>query len=120
MNIIICGAGRVGFTIAKQLSEQGHSITVIDTSSEDIQKIDEALDVKAIVGKLETLTDPRTLQLALKEVYELIVVEGKQDVRDGLSTLNKYTGREAPVFKNKYSDLRIGDDGIFNVADEDK
>ena len=51
MNIIICGAGRVGFTIAKQLSEQGHSITVIDQSSEDIQKIDESLDVKAIVGK---------------------------------------------------------------------
>ena len=43
MNIIICGAGRVGFTIAKQLSEQGHSITVIDQSSEDIQKIDESL-----------------------------------------------------------------------------
>ena len=38
MNIIICGAGRVGFTIAKLLSEQGHSITVIDQSSEDIQK----------------------------------------------------------------------------------
>ena len=35
--IIICGAGRVGFTIAKLLSEQGHSITVIDQSSEDIQ-----------------------------------------------------------------------------------
>ena len=51
MNIIICGAGRVGFTIAKQLSDQGHSITVIDTSSEDIQRIDDALDVKAIVGK---------------------------------------------------------------------
>ena len=30
MNIIICGAGRVGFTIAKILSEQGHSITVIE------------------------------------------------------------------------------------------
>ena len=51
MNIIICGAGRVGFTIAKQVSEQGHSITVIDKSSEDIQKIDEALNVKDIVGK---------------------------------------------------------------------
>ena len=50
MNIIICGAGRVGFTIAKILGEQGHSITVIDQSSEDIQKIDETLDVKAIVG----------------------------------------------------------------------
>ena len=51
MNIIICGAGRVGFTIAKLLSEQNHSITVIDQSSEDIQKINESLDVKAIVGK---------------------------------------------------------------------
>ena len=54
MNIIICGAGRVGFTIAKLLSEQGHSITVIDQSSEDIQKINESLDVKAIVGKQPT------------------------------------------------------------------
>ena len=51
MNIIICGAGRVGFTIAK-LCEQGHSITVIDQSSEDIQKINDSLDVKAIVGVL--------------------------------------------------------------------
>ena len=43
MNIIICGAGRVGFTIAKLLSEQSHSITVIDQSSEDIQKIKDSL-----------------------------------------------------------------------------
>ena len=75
--------------------------------------------VKAIVGKLETFSDPRTLQLALKEVYELIVVEGKQDIRDGLSTLNKYSGKEKPVFENKYKGLKIGDDGIFNVSDED-
>ncbi len=46
MNIIICGAGRVGFTISKLLSEQNHSITVIDQSSEDIQKINDSLDVK--------------------------------------------------------------------------
>ena len=39
MNIIICGAGKVGFSISKQLSAQGHSITVIDQSSEFIQKI---------------------------------------------------------------------------------
>ena len=38
MNIIICGAGRVGFSISKQLSAQGHSITVIDQSSEFISE----------------------------------------------------------------------------------
>ena len=50
MNIIICGAGRVGYTISKILTQQNHSVTVIDQSSEDIQKINESLDIKAIVG----------------------------------------------------------------------
>ena len=52
MNIIICGAGMVGFSISKQLSSQGHSVTVIDQSSEDIKKINDTQDVKGIVGKL--------------------------------------------------------------------
>ena len=43
MNIIICGAGKVGFSISKQLSAQGHSVTVIDQSSEDIKKINDTL-----------------------------------------------------------------------------
>ena len=46
MNIIICGAGKVGFSISKQLSAQGHSITVIDQSSEDIKKINDTLGCK--------------------------------------------------------------------------
>ena len=41
MNIIICGAGKVGFSISKQLSAQGHSVTVVDQSSEDNKKINE-------------------------------------------------------------------------------
>ena len=76
MNIIICGAGRVGFTIAKQLSEQGHSITVIDPSSEDIQKIDDALDVKAIVGKG---TYPSILEKANAVETDMIIAVTRND-----------------------------------------
>jgi trk system potassium uptake protein TrkA len=76
MNIIICGAGRVGFTIAKQLSEQGHSITVIDQSSEDIQKIDETLDVKAIVGKA---TYPSILEKANASETDMIIAVTRND-----------------------------------------
>jgi trk system potassium uptake protein len=76
MNIIICGAGRVGFTIAKQLSEQGHSITVIDQSSEDILKIDEALDVKAIVGKA---TYPSILEKANASETDMIIAVTRND-----------------------------------------
>ena len=76
MNIIICGAGRVGFTIAKILSEQGHSITVIDQSSEDIQKIDETLDVKSIVGKA---TYPSILEKANATDADMIIAVTRND-----------------------------------------
>jgi trk system potassium uptake protein TrkA len=76
MNIIICGAGRVGFTIAKILSEQSHSITVIDQSSEDIQKIDDSLDVKAIVGKA---TYPSILEKANASEADMIIAVTRND-----------------------------------------
>tara|TARA_B100000315_G_scaffold57651_1_gene52044 strand:+ start:1429 stop:2802 length:1374 start_codon:yes stop_codon:yes gene_type:complete len=76
MNIIICGAGRVGFTIAKQLTEQNHSITIIDQSSEDIQKINDTLDVKAIVGKA---TMPSVLEKAHTDETDMIIAVTKND-----------------------------------------
>jgi trk system potassium uptake protein TrkA len=76
MNIIICGAGRVGFTIAKLLCEQNHSITIIDQSSEDIQKINESLDVKAIVGKA---TYPSILEKANASDADMIIAVTKND-----------------------------------------
>ena len=76
MNIIICGAGRVGFTIAKLLTEQGHSITCIDQSSEDIQKIDDTLDVKSIVGKA---TYPSILEKANAAEADMIIAVTRND-----------------------------------------
>ena len=76
MNIIICGAGRVGFSISKQLSEQGHSITVIDQSSEFIQKINETQDVKGVVGRA---TFPSVLEKAGAEDTDMIVAVTQSD-----------------------------------------
>ena len=76
MNIIICGAGRVGYTIAKLLSEQNHSITIIDQSSDDIQKINDSLDVKSIVGKA---TYPSVLEKANAKDADMIIAVTKND-----------------------------------------
>jgi len=76
MNIIICGAGRVGFSISKQLSAQGHSITVIDQSSEFIQKINDTLDVKGVVGRA---TYPSVLEKAGAEDTDMIIAVTQND-----------------------------------------
>lgn len=51
MNIIILGAGEVGFYLAKNLSSEGHNIVIIDNDPEKIQKINESLDVMSIHGE---------------------------------------------------------------------
>ena len=93
MNIIICGAGRVGFTIAKLLVEQNHSITVIDQSSEDIQKINDSLDVKVIVGKA---TYPSVLEKANAQETDMIIAVTKNDEINMLICQIAYTVFNVP------------------------
>ena len=76
MNIIICGAGKVGFSISKQLSAQGHSVSVIDQSSEDIKKINDSQDVKGIVGRA---TLPSVLENAGATDADMIIAVTKND-----------------------------------------
>jgi len=76
MNIIICGAGKVGFSISKQLSNQGHSVTVVDQASEDIKKINDTQDVKGIVGRA---TFPSVLENAGAENTDMIIAVTRND-----------------------------------------
>ncbi|HNS86638.1 MAG TPA: Trk system potassium transporter TrkA [Parvularculaceae bacterium] len=50
MRIIICGAGRVGFGIARRLAVENNDVTVIDQSRELVRTIAERLDVRGVVG----------------------------------------------------------------------
>ncbi len=50
MKIIVCGAGLVGFGIARQLAREGHDVTVIDRSPELLDRVRETLDVRPILG----------------------------------------------------------------------
>ena len=50
MNILIVGAGIVGFNLAQELSHEGHDISIIDANPEKIKRISEKLDVLAVRG----------------------------------------------------------------------
>ena len=50
MQVIICGAGQVGFNIARYLSSENADIIVVDQSPELVEKVMESLDVKGLVG----------------------------------------------------------------------
>lgn len=50
MKILICGAGQVGFNIARHLALENNDVTVIDVSPELIRRINDNLDAQGIVG----------------------------------------------------------------------
>ena len=99
MNIIICGAGMVGFSISKQLQSQGHSVTVIDQSSEDIKKINDTQDVKGIVGRA---TFPSVLENAGAKDADMIIAVTRNDEINMLICQIAYT-----VFKINKKIARI-------------
>ena len=76
MNIIICGAGKVGFSISKQLSSQGHSVTVMNQSPDDIKKINDTQDVKGIVGRASS---PSVLENAGADNTDMIIAVTRND-----------------------------------------
>lgn len=50
MKIIIVGCGKVGMTLAEQLDEEGHDITVIDQDSVVVDKATQNMDIMGVVG----------------------------------------------------------------------
>ncbi len=50
MKVLVCGAGEVGFNIARHLADEDNDVVVIDHSRERIQKVGKALDVQALMG----------------------------------------------------------------------
>ena len=50
MNIIIVGCGKVGLTLAEQLCQENHAITLIDTDQERLDDAVNSMDVQAVLG----------------------------------------------------------------------
>lgn len=50
MRIIIVGCGKVGYTLAEELSEEKHDVTIIDTNDAVLRKAADTLDVLCIKG----------------------------------------------------------------------
>ena len=50
MRVIICGAGRVGYGLAARLAVENNTVTVVDTSTDQIRQITTDLDIRGVVG----------------------------------------------------------------------
>jgi len=76
MRIIICGAGRVGYSIAAYLSRENNDVTVIDHDAELIARVNANLDANGIVG---SASSPEVLEKAGANDADMIATVTHQD-----------------------------------------
>ncbi|WP_337995568.1 Trk system potassium transporter TrkA [Oleispirillum naphthae] len=70
MRVLICGAGQVGFNIARYLAAEDADITVVDRRPDLIRKIQDQLDVQAVVGHA---AHPATLEQAGANTADMLI-----------------------------------------------
>ena len=59
MKIVIVGGGKVGFAIAREVSGEGHDVTIIDDNRANVERLSVALDTMVIQGDGTTLQAQR-------------------------------------------------------------
>ncbi len=100
MNITIVGDGKVGYTLARRLSEDGHDITIIDKNAEALARAGETLDVMCVRGNGANV---RTLmESGIENADVVIAVTGNDE-------LNMVCCLAAKQLGAKYSIARIRD-----------
>jgi len=74
--VLVCGAGEVGFNIARHLAAEDNDVVVIDQAPERIEKVGEALDVQAMLG---FASHPDVLKLAGAEDADMLIAVTQSD-----------------------------------------
>ena len=78
MNIIIAGDGKVGSTLTRLLSAEGHNITLIDTDSRVLEKSQERYDVMSVHGNCAAMDT--LLQAGVRDAELLIASTNADEV----------------------------------------
>ena len=118
MNIIIAGAGRVGYNLARALSIN-HNVIVIDKNLEALMRLQESIDMLPIHGDIE---DPETYNKLIDKESDLFIAVTDLDEANLLSTLiaddaidikRRFIRLRNPQFEKTNIAVRLGIDESF-------
>lgn len=105
MNIVVLGAGTVGTSISELLCQHGHNVTVVDDGAENVRRINNDLDVRAIQGSASQSSV--LFQAGISTADVCIAVTGVDEVNMVAASMAKSMGARraiarvyAPVFRD--------------------
>ncbi|MGM9662784.1 MAG: Trk system potassium transporter TrkA [Oscillospiraceae bacterium] len=76
MKIVIIGCGKVGYTLARQLTGEGHELTLVDAKGPALQNAENTLDIMCVEGNGASL---RVLKEAGVQKADLVIAVTSHD-----------------------------------------
>lgn len=121
MRIVICGAGRVGSTIAEYLAQSGNDVVIIDKNQEKLDALTDAIDARPVLG---FASHPSVLQKAQAQDADMLIAVTESDevniiaceaaekffnVPTKIARIRskEYTGAQYPFFAGKDAPINV-------------
>lgn len=110
MVIIVIGAGKVGFRVARQLVQESHDVVLIDIDPQQLEPAREILDVMTIQGNGAA---PQVLEQAdVRSADMLIAVTGLDEVNILACLAAKHYGVKTTVARVRNPEYSVGSDAL--------
>lgn len=114
MKIVIAGAGAVGFNLARELSNDKHDISVIESDGVLIRDLRERLDVHALAGNCTDVEQLRAANVETADIF--IAVTNSDEVNIVACTLAHALGSKRRIARIRNPHLS-GHDALINKRD---
>ncbi len=106
MKIVIVGAGKIGYSLAAELANEDHDITIVDISKEKVKMLSDTLDVLSLCGNGATVEMQREANVDESDL--LIAVTAKDELNMLACLVARKLGCKntiARVRNREYADL---------------
>ena len=118
MNIIIAGGGKVGKTLAKQLADEGHNLTIIDQNQRVLENTVELFDAMGVAGNCASM---EVLKSAGVEEADLLIAVTDADELNLLSCMTAHGMNEkihtiARIRNPEYTDQIMTMRNVFPLS----
>ena len=84
MKIIIVGCGKVGLTLATQLTKENHNVTVIDKSYNKLRRVADSIDVMCIEG--DGISSDTLMEAGI-DTADILIATTESDEKNVMCTL---------------------------------
>lgn len=104
MNIVIIGMGTIGKNILKNLSDEEHTITVIDESRDKIEELIEKYDIMGVIGNGACLDIQKEAEVGNADL--VIALTGNDELNIFACLTAKHLGCKSTVARVRKPDYR--------------